>query len=170
MSSANFSKKTELKFDALGYYQIIGGIIGIGVCIWLISLSVIVNGLIFIFITIFTLFYSHSIYAGLLLLKRQKIGLSHSFINQLLQIFSFTFLGFGYKYFSGLHFTIAADMTNSFELQLGIGFSSWEVVITPDPNILIIKINIVALFVLIFVDKLQSIVRDEINQRDSMIG
>lgn len=150
-----FSTQILQKVRPLAIYQIAGGIVGLGLSVWAISKLTSVPTLLILVLIVATVFYGHSIYCGILLLKKNISGLGHSLINQCLQLVSFSIPGFGFKYVSGINVSIGADLTNSFELIASMGLSSWEITINTYSDLFIISFNIVAFFIIIFIEKLR---------------
>src|SRR4051794_7907039 len=105
------NKGTKLK--VLGYYQIVGGIAGLAITIYLIAQTATITGLILLLYLIALGLYSFSIYCGTQVLKSKKHSLNISLINQYLQLISFAILGYGFKYISGLLLSVGVDLTNS---------------------------------------------------------
>src|SRR6185312_8988857 len=91
------------KLKGLAYYQIIGGVLGICLTIWLLAQTGTITGLVIILFSVALGLYSFSIYSGQQLLKgNTKKGLRLSVINQILQTINFAISGFAYKYVAGL--------------------------------------------------------------------
>ena len=151
-----FTKATDRKIKVLAIYQILGGLAGFGITFWLLAHTAIITGLILLLFLIAFALFSYSIYCGALLLKKQRVGLVHSSINQYLQLVSFAILGFGFQYVSGVLLSVGIDLTTSFDMKFNIGImSTWEMNINSDTEKIEINFNLVALFVIIFIDKLR---------------
>jgi hypothetical protein len=91
-----FSKSIATKLRVLGWYQIIGGVIGVLLTLWLFVKMQTLSGLVILLFIIAFGLYGLSITAGKKLLGAQyKLGLRLSIINQVLQIVGFLFLGYG---------------------------------------------------------------------------
>lgn len=151
---SNKLKDIQLKVKALGIYQIIGGVIGIGLTLWMVNLTSVPALFLLIVLFAFSL-YGYSIYCGVLLLQKRKEGLLHSKINQILQVFSVSLLGYAYQYTSGAFLLVGLDLTESLNFKFNIGTSSWQLNINSDDPALIVKVNLLALFLITFVDKLR---------------
>lgn len=157
----NFTKDTSSKLKALAIYQIAGGVIGVGLTVWMIlKISTFPVFLLILFAIILGL-YSHSIYCGTLLLDKKITGLNHSLVNQALQLISFSMLGFTFQYMSGIFFIIGVDLTNSFEILFNVGVSSWKIVLRDEEQPLILNFNFVAFFLIIFIIRLKNKIKQE---------
>ncbi|AWG21227.1 hypothetical protein FFWV33_06605 [Flavobacterium faecale] len=84
------SVKNSLKINSLGYYQVIGGIVGIGSTMrFLPNFAIIHAGIALLFGAIFIM-YGFSIFCGYLLLKnRYNEDLKFSTYNQFIQVVGF---------------------------------------------------------------------------------
>lgn len=143
----------NLHYKMLGIYQLLGGIIGIGLTIWiLLSVQVQFVGQYF-FIVVAFLLYLYSIFCGLMLLKNKKKGLRLSLVNQLFQIVNLSIVGFAYKYISGFFLSFGLDLTNN-NLLFNFGTSSWELAINTNSIISEVHINLIALFLVFFIERL----------------
>lgn len=167
----NLSKSIISKLKILGIYQIGGGIIGLGLTVWVISgLTITTFPLIFILL-IAVVLYVYSIYCGILLLKKNISGLKHSLINQLLQIINFSIFGFTFQYISGVFISAGLDLTDSLFLMFNFGVSQWQITINGNKEILILNFNVVALFLVFFIEKLRKeISREQAERQITSIG
>jgi hypothetical protein len=150
-------KNKDTKLKVLGYYQIVGGIAGLAITIYLIAQTATITGLILLLYLIALGLYSFSIYCGTQVLKNKNHSLNISLINQYLQLISFTILGYGFKYISGLLLSVGVDLTNSFDIKFNMGImSTWEMNWNSDADKIELNLNLVALFFIIFIDKLKN--------------
>ena len=153
----NKIKNKDTKLKVLGYYQLIGGIAGLAITFYLIAQTATITGLILILYLIALGLYSFSIYCGTQVLKNKKYSLDISLINQYLQLISFAILGYGFKYVSGLLLSVGVDLTNSFDMKFNMGImSTLDMNWNTDANKIELNLNLVALFFIIFIDKLKS--------------
>jgi hypothetical protein len=150
------TNKINTQLKVLSYYQIVGGIIGLGLTIWLTTTIVSFHWLLLLLFLIAVLLYAFSIYCGFMLLKNIELGLKFSKINQLFQVIHFSILGYAFKYISGIHFSIGLALTESLNFQFDLSFSSWEITINDDDLSIIISLNLVALFLIAFIDQLKT--------------
>lgn len=153
LSQNRQTEKLSLTLNIFGYYQIVGGIIGLGLLAGLIMSISSFNWLLLIILFVAVVLFFFSIYCGIILLKRIEFGLKVSKINQLLQVIHFSILGYGFQYASGLHFSIGVDLTTEFNFTFNIGVSSWQMNINNDTPTIAISLNFVALLLIIFIDK-----------------
>ena len=158
-------KNKNLYIRVLSWYQMLGGIIGVFLIIWiLISVHLLFVEQYFLIIFV-ALLYLFSILCGLLLLKNEKKGLKISVVNQILQIISFSILGYAFKYISGLYISFGVDLTN-FSVGLYFGTSSWQLLINMETTTCELYINIIPLFLLNYIFKLK---KQNSNDEDSFI-
>jgi hypothetical protein len=149
------SKNIQTKLTALAYYQIIGGVIGLGLLFWLIfNLTTFSSLLLLVLVPGFFLFL-FSILSGILLIKKKNTALQLSLINQYLQLFSFSYLGYAYMYSSGFYFSIGLDITNSMTFLFNFGVSSWTLNINTDTPTIAVNLNLIALYLIIVLMKLK---------------
>lgn len=165
------SKDNIVKINILGLYQIIGGVIGMGLTLWLILGLVTIPGRLIMLICIAIALYSYSIYCGTLLLKKNITGLKHSLINQYLQIVNFTILGFTFQYVSGAYLTVGFEIADSFNILFASGISTWKITISGETQTLQSNFNLVALFFIIYIARLnKSINKNSYKREISSIG
>jgi len=156
-----YSKNISTKLKLLGIYQIAGGAIGLALTIWLIAAQAVVSGLLLLVFSLALGLYSYSIYCGTLSLKQKNNSLTHSLINQYLQLISFSILGYGFQYVSGVFISAGIDLTKSTNLKLNFGISAWQININQNTDIITISINLVAVLLIIFIDKLRTKIAQE---------
>lgn len=154
----SLTKNIANRIYGLVIYQIAGGIFGIGLIVWLITQLELTNFVIFLLL-IALLLYSYSIYCGIILLNRRVLGINHSLINQYFQLISFSILGYGFTYISGLYFSIGVDFTDSIVFKFNLGVSSWQININRDTDILYVNLNLVSLFLIVFINNLKKKIR-----------
>jgi uncharacterized membrane protein YidH (DUF202 family) len=165
------SKESESDLIKIGLYQVVGGAIGILIILWgmyknfsLPDFSI----LIYLFIL---LFFSYSIFCGALCLKERQNALQYSLINQVLQIFGFAIMGFAFKYVAGVYLTINIEMDTSLGIMFGVGISKFQFNFNAENNIFEIDVNLVAIFLIYWIDKLIRRIKEEVAIREaSAIG
>ncbi len=155
------SKETESNFSILGIYQVIGGSVGILIMLWGIFNNFETTLLSILLYSLILLFFSYSIYCGLMCLLKRKSALPHSLANQLLQVLGFSIAGYAYNYIAGVYMTINLDFTNSINVSVGFGLSSFKFYINNDQDQFQISLNIVAILIIYWIDKLMSKVKEE---------
>lgn len=157
------SKGSKIRLKVFAWYQIIGGIAGLVVTIWLLARTAQISGLILIILLFACSLYGFSIFCGRLLLGDKYLyGLKLSIINQALQIFSFTMLGYGFRYVSGS--MILASLKFSNGLDIGLNFSltsTWAINIDANEKPFELAINFVAIYLVYFADKLRTTIKQE---------
>ena len=146
--------KSRLK--GLAYYQIVFGIIGIALTIWLLSQTGELTGLVLLLFIIAGGLYAFSIFCGQRLLKTNtKKALKLSFINQLIQVFNIGVAGYAYSYLSGPAILIGANLTDgfrfTFNMQLLPAFQfNWN----SDFASFEVGVNLIALGIIYYIDRL----------------
>gem|GEM_PF-496731 len=154
-------KDAKFKLKLLGYYQIVGGVAGWALTICLIAQTITITGLILLLFLVALSLYSFSIYCGIQILKNNKYALNLSLTNQYIQLISFSILGYGFKYVSGLLLSIGFDFTNSVVMKFNMGImSSWELSFKDDTNQIQLNLNLIALFFIIFIDNLKKSIKE----------
>ena len=150
-------EKIALKLKYIGFYQLVGGIVGILNTIRFVpNLSQINGGIFLIFLLIFAL-YSYSIYCGYLLIKRRNIkGINFSIYNQLIQIIGFGVLGFAFHFTAGIYAGIKLNLTNDTILTFMFGHSAAMININSNPEFTELSLNIIALILLNLILNLKS--------------
>ena len=166
-----FLKEISSKIKGLAIYQIAGGVIGLILTIWLIINQASVSGLLLLLFLIAIGLYSYSIYCGVLLIKQKSNGLNHSYLNQYLQLINFSILGYGFQYIAGIFLSLGIDLTNSIDFKFNLGISAWQLKINSDTEMILINFNFIALFLIIFIDKLKNkISKEEFDNKLSQLG
>ncbi|UAM97808.1 hypothetical protein K8354_16240 [Polaribacter litorisediminis] len=143
-------KRNILK--GIGILEIIGGITGIGLIVWFLLQGFQMNSYSVIIFLITILFYSYSIFAGIILFKKTEKGISHSWIIQFIQIIGISFNGITYMFTSGGNFMLGYNWTeNNLTFNLGIA-SEFDLSISQDINNFI-QINLIAIVIIYILDK-----------------
>jgi hypothetical protein len=163
-----FSKNINNKLNYLGIYQLIGGVLGLMLTIWLLTQVGQMTTLIALLFLLAFVLYAFSICCGVLLLGTQySVGLKLSMLNQVLQIGSFQFLGYAYLYISGcfLNLGIGYSVGNSASgLKMGFDFglmSKWQLSIASQNHSFALYVNLVAIYLIYFIDKLRGAIKTE---------
>lgn len=155
------SKETESDLIKLGIYQVAGGAVGILIIIWSIYRSFLLTGLSVLIYLLVLLFFSYSIFCGILCLKAKKNALQHSLANQLLQVIGFALLGFAFRYAAGLFLSIGLDLTESIQLTFGAGISKFDFTLNIDADKLEVNFNVIPFAIIYWIDKLMKRVKEE---------
>jgi len=146
-------KSIKSKLRLFGIYQIAGGIIGLGLTVWIVSGVTTFTSAVIILLLLSTGLYTYSIYCGALLLKKRQSGLKHSLVNQFLQLVNFSILGYTFQYISGVFLTVGLDLTNSVLFTFNLGISQWQMTLNGSTEIFVININFVAFLLILFFEK-----------------
>ena len=154
---------TKIKTDLLklGWYQIIGGAIGILIILYSLFALTQFSGLVILVYIFMLLFFAYSIYCGTLCIKCKNNALMHSLINQFLQILGFAVFGFAFAYVAGLYLSVGLDLSKSFEMKFNFGISKFDFNINREQERAEINFNLVAFGLIYWIDKLLKKVKEE---------
>ena len=145
----------KIRLKGLGLYQIIGGIIGLGIIIWVLVQAEAIKGSSIAVYLVAAVLFSYSIFCGQLLLKNNLKGLTHSMINQVLQTVNFAFAGFAFKYASGIMLMAGLDFSSGHELIFNFEISTFELNINSHKELSTAGLNIFAFYLLYFIETLK---------------
>jgi hypothetical protein len=157
------SLKSKRKIKIFGWYQLIGGVVGLLLTIWLLARAGQMTGILtLLFLVAFGL-YIFSCYCGWLLVKNNFIkGLNLSVVNQALQVLHFAMFGYAYSFSSGLLFSIGMGIKQglvfNFDAELT---STWQLSVGTNSTSFILAINLVAIYFLYFIEKLKTAIQQE---------
>ncbi len=152
----------------LGFYQLIGGIIGLVLGIKMLMHTGEFTGPVFLFVLLIFGLYSFSVYAGLITIKLTEKWLLHSQINQIIQFLYISLSGYTYFYVSGIGLFLGFDMTHSFIFKIHFFIiSECNLAYNLNPEKIVIELNIISFLVLYFINRLENRIRTdkEIHQR-----
>lgn len=151
----------------LAIYQVIGGLIGLFYCYNFIY-SQPNNFSAIAFALIGTFFYLFSIFCGLLIqIKNNLLSLKLSSLNQILQVVNFSIAGFGFKYVSGIVLSIGINYMEDFLLTSNFNVSEFLLNINVASEVSFLNLNLVAVFLIYYIDRLIEMKLKKINFRDS---
>jgi hypothetical protein len=151
-------KTNEIKsrINILAYYQIVGGAIGIIFLVWIVATTFPVQGLNILLYLFMAVLFGLSIWSGWLLVEKQiEAGLALSKINQLLQIVSVAFGGFAYEYVAGISLWVGINLENSANFLFNFSFSKLELYFNSNKDFARMEFNLVAIYMVYFIMKLQ---------------
>lgn len=118
-------KNTQTTIVIIALYQILGGILGIGITAWLMINTGEINGSILLILILALVLYYFSLKTGIILLKKDlKYGVILSIILQFLQVIAIGVGGYEYKFCSGGSSFIGLDFTDGFNFKLDFGITS----------------------------------------------
>ena len=142
-------KNTKLTLQLIGWLQLIGGIFGFGLLAYLMLNTGAISGPVFLIFCVGILLFGYSIYCGkkLIFEEEKTNAIIFSVINQFLQLFQWSILGYGITYTSGvgLTFGINKEILN---FTFGATTSNFSISINSDIEF-VIKINLFALFTIL---------------------
>ncbi|AUC79937.1 hypothetical protein CW736_11440 [Nonlabens sp. MB-3u-79] len=143
-------KYNRIKY--LGYYQIIGGIIGVLMILFSVYGKFNSNGFFLFSLIVFNLLCGLSIYSGILLIQKKYLkGLKFSVFTQGFQVLSFVLFGYIFDFALGVYLRLTIKLTNDSLLGLDFGFASWNLSRNANPDLTELNINFVALVLLFFI-------------------
>jgi hypothetical protein len=149
------SKNIPASHFILGIYQIVGGLLGIGVVLWLIKINTTsFSAMQYVLLSLATALYIYSIFCGVLLIKANSKGLNQSQINQCLQLVSIFIFGCSYQYYSGGYLSAGFDMTHSFRFIWKAGLSTFQMNFLNQNESVRVSLNFVALGLILYIEKL----------------
>jgi len=151
--------KSTLKL--FGWYQIIGGSIGILLVTYSIISTDNLMGMLLLIYGFALLLFGYSIFCGVLCVEYKKNALQHTLINQILQILGFALLGFGFSYTAGLYLSIGIDLTDGLNMTFGTGISKVEFNINKDQERVSFDFNLVAIALVYWINKLRKKIKAE---------
>jgi len=149
------SRYLDSRITALGVYQVMGGLIGIYYLIVLLTGRQAIPADYVLIIALGFLLYGFSIFCGVFLFKDRMRGARLSLTNQLLQVISFFVAGFGYDYVSGISAKVDVSFSPQLTTDIESSLSNWVISLRGDTNLNMISFNVVAIFLVIFIIRLQ---------------
>lgn len=155
--------KAGLRFLAL--YQIVGGILGIALTLWVLFRGELVVTQQVLRISLFAAgLFVFSILCGRMLFRNARRGLVLSLINQVLQVVYFTFGAYGFQYVAGLRLGVGIDMIGSWTFKFRLAISSFQLEAGTDTGQKLIGINLVALCLIFWIERLL----EQVKKADSL--
>lgn len=168
-------KLTKSKAGLLALYQILGGLFGLALFVYLLSMSFqrqiapyFVTTVIYL-VAIAT--FCYSVFCGIRIFRNESSGLKHSWLNQVVQIFSFSISGYGFQYVSGFFLSVGLDLTGPFLFKVNFGTSMWQFYFNQHFNQVTVAMNIIPILLLVFIDRqLKKINEENFEKNVSVIG
>ena len=168
---ATFSRDTVFKLKALGLYQLIFAVAGLGVTLWFILNFGFRDARVSIVIFVVTVLYLFSIYSSILCFQKNPKCLLYSSINQYFQLASFSIAGYAFSYVAGLAVNLGFDLTNDFTISLKLDLLSfWHVDMGTNSNVILVNLNLAALAVILIIDQVKKTMKQEMEEEFLMIG
>ena len=151
-----YSKDTVFKLKALGIYQLMFGIIAFAITVaFLIRdglhyMPVIALNAVIITLNLF------GVFCGILCYQQRNHALQYSTVNQYIQLVSFSIVGYGLKYVAGPELYLGIDLADGFMIRLNAQLLPiWNVQVGINSNVILVNCNMVAMGVIIIIDKLK---------------
>lgn len=139
----------------IALYQIAGGVLGLGLVLKMVPLlkdpSASTWGGIILAIALYLL----SMVAGLLLFRKPQTGLTLSFINQILQVLSFSAASIAYNFVAGLKLGIGVDFVETLMFKLRMSISSFQFSFHGMDGVPYITVNVLALLLIYLLERLK---------------
>ncbi|MBB6611593.1 hypothetical protein H7F15_11140 [Pontibacter sp. Tf4] len=153
-------KSTRTKLSIIAIYQIVGGVLGILLTAWVMYSGEMVIDQAALRMGLFAgALYVFSILCGRMLYRNYKRGLLLSIVNQVLQVVYFSFGAYGFQYVAGLRVGIGVDMIGGWIFKFRLALSSFHFNIGTDLGQEFIGVNLVALFLIFWMEQLLEKVR-----------
>ncbi|MCP2045339.1 hypothetical protein [Pontibacter sp. HSC-36F09] len=154
----NTPERNQIK--AIALYQILGGILGIALTVWVMFSGEMVVDQTALRIGLFAGgLYIFSILCGRMLFRNPRRGLVLSIINQLLQVVYFSFGAYGFQYVAGLRIGVGVDMVEGWIFKFRLALSSFHFSFGTDLGQKFIGINLIALFLIFWIERLMEKVK-----------
>ena len=155
-----FLQEYYFKLKLIGIYQIIGGLVGLGLTTWLITMLLPMPFVVICIIVTSIGLFLFSIVCGIGLWLKKRTAINLSIGLQLLQILSFTLYGYSFKFISGLGVLLNIDFTNKLQPQINLSEPLFRFTYLVDQSDKIISVNLAAILICYFiVDLKRKIVR-----------
>ncbi|PRY10671.1 hypothetical protein CLV24_11390 [Pontibacter ummariensis] len=149
------NKQLKNQVKALAVYQIAGGILGIAFTLWVMfSGQVLITQEVLRIALFATALFVFSLLCGRMLFRKPERGLVLSLANQVLQVVYFAFGAYGFQYVAGLRVGLGMDMTGSWTFKFRLALSSFQFDFGADTSQKFIGINLVALFLIFWIERL----------------
>jgi len=150
------------KLQALAVYQMVGGLLGLIITIWIIIRFPAFTPLIIILFLLAIGLYVFSLLCGWLLWNQYNAGVPCSLVNQYLQIVQFTIGGWAYTYISGGYFSLGIDLTYSYKLLVHFGImSTWQFNAFTQTPAVQLSFNFVAILLIVFLTHVKRDLEDD---------
>lgn len=167
-----FSSNLVFKLKALCIYQLISAIAGL-----LVTFSLFLQDgfqdpeITIIIIAIILTLYLFAIYCGISCFQMKNKCLWYSSINLYLQLISVSIVGYGFQYISGLAVNLGIDLTTNFAIGLKMEILSfWHIDYNSGSDAIFVNLNLVALAVILFIDRMKRQMKHEIEEELLTIG
>ncbi|WP_162426688.1 hypothetical protein [Pontibacter pudoricolor] len=154
--------QTKNHLKAIAIYQIVGGILGIALTVWVLFSGEMVLDQVALRMALFAGgLYVFSILCGRMLFRKPRRGLVLSIVNQLLQVIYFSFGAYSFQYVAGLRVGVGVDMIAGWIFKFRLALSSFHFSLGTDLGQKFIGINLVALFLIFWMERLLEKTKDQ---------
>jgi len=155
------------KLKLIGIYQIVGGLAGLGLTTWLITMLLPMPFIIACVIIVAIGFFTFSISCGLGLWFKKKIAINLSIGLHLMQIITFTLFGCSFKSLSGLGVFLNFNFPNNLQIQLSEPLFRFTYL--ADPTEKMVGINLVSIIVVFFIVNLKKKINGLLNNQNEKL-
>ncbi|WP_162051565.1 hypothetical protein [Pontibacter pamirensis] len=157
------TNKIGNQLRGLAIYQTIGGSLGIAftVVVMLQGDTILTQQVLRASLLAAALFV-FSIICGSQLFRNPQRGLRLSLVNQVLQVVYFAFGAYGFQYVAGLRVGFGFDMVGSWTFKFRLALSSFQFDFGTDTGQKFIGINLLALFLIFWIESLQDKVKPKV--------
>ncbi len=158
-----FLKNSDRKiFNVIGYYQIIGGIVGIGLSIYSIITKTNIPTINYIFFIVAFVLYSFCLTSGLFLLKEKlEKGIKLTLINQILQSIQFSISGYSFIFVGLINVFVGIDYTNDFLFKLDFTLTKYLFTISQKNEVIVVGLNLIPILILFYIKKIETRIKLE---------
>jgi hypothetical protein len=142
-------KSTKLTLQVISWIQIVGGITGLGLIAYLMLKTGAISGAVLLIFTIGIGIFGYSIYSGKRLLTdaTKNTAIILSVINQAIQVFQWSMLGYGFSYSSGVELILGVQ-EQTFCFNFAVITSTFEMSFNSN-NDFFIKVNLIAILLIV---------------------
>lgn len=162
-------KSTKLTLKIIAWLQIVGGVSGLGAMGYAMLKIGTVTGAVLLLLFVGIGLFSFSIYCGRKLITEihNSRRIIFSIINQFLQIFQWSFLGYGLTYSSGLSLTFGVERSGYvFNFSMLLSYFNMSINSGDDAYL---KLNLIALLIILILFDILSERKKEISNQQSGI-
>ena len=153
---------TNNQLKAIAIYQIVGGILGIALTVWVLFSGNILLDQVALRISLFAGgLYVFSILCGRMLFRKSRRGLVLSIVNQVLQVIYFAFGTYSFQYVAGLRVGVGVDMVEGWIFKFRLALSSFHFSVGTELGQKFIGINLVALFLIFWMERILEKTKDQ---------
>jgi hypothetical protein len=152
------------KLKLIEVYQIMSGLVGLGLTLWLITMLLPMPFAVVCIIVASIGLFLFSIACGIGLCFKKWAAINLSIFLQLLQIISFTLYGCSFKFISGLGVLLNFDFTNNLQGQIKLSEPIFRFTYLVDPTDKFIGVNLASILICFFIIDLKRKIARSVNE------